>query len=258
MPSPFPGMDPYIEGQLWESFHITYVPAVSRALNSLLGPDYVALAGERVYVEYNQPLRPRSISPDTIVVPSLKARPNAAGGFTTLVDPPVQLTLASGDTVREPYVEIRTVGGRELITAIELLSPANKRRSSAGHAEYLKKRNEILDSRSHLIEIDLLRGGERPPLYDPYPPCDYCVLVSRATLQPIVDAWPFTIQDRLPTIPVPLAGGDPDVLLDLQELFEDIYNSGRYALILDYSADIAPPVSGDVAAWIRSCLEACK
>ena len=68
----------------------------------------------------------------------------------------------------------------------------------------LAKRNALLHQDVHLVELDLLRGGQRLPLRDPLPPGDYCTLVSRGDRRPgcAVCAWPLA--HPLPTIPVPL------------------------------------------------------
>src|SRR4029453_5934831 len=99
-------------------------------------------------------------------------------------------------------------GNRQLVTAIEILSPTNKR--AEGRMEYLVKRRRILLSTAHLLEIDLLRQGQRLPMHDPLPPAEYFVLLSRAENRPITEVWPLALRDPLPTVPVPLLPGDSD------------------------------------------------
>ena len=64
-------------------------------------------------------------------------------------------------------VEIRETATLELVTAIEILSPVNKRNGHEAHRGYLRKRREVFRSSAHLLEIDLLRSGARPPLVRP-------------------------------------------------------------------------------------------
>src|SRR2546426_472289 len=120
MPSPFPGMDPYLEGLHWQGFHHLLCTAIARQLTPKLGDKYV------------------------------------------------------------------------------------------------EKRERILASSVHLVEIDLLRGGERAPMAESFPAQPYFVLVHRADQRPMADVWPISLDQRLPIIPIPLADDDPDAQVDLQ------------------------------------------
>lgn len=114
-------------------------------------------------------------------------------------------------------VEIRDRANRQLVTAIEVLSPTNKR--SEGYAEYLAKRRRLMVSSVHLLEIDLLRLGQRVPMRQPLPSAPYFVFLSRAPDRPIIEVWPVSLAEPLPVVPVPLLPGDADVPLDLQQAF---------------------------------------
>ena len=48
MPSPFPGMDPFLEGDDWTSFHTHFATEIARQLTPLLRPKYVALPEKRI------------------------------------------------------------------------------------------------------------------------------------------------------------------------------------------------------------------
>jgi hypothetical protein len=130
------------------------------------------------------------------------------------------------------WVEIRDAKRRTLVTAIEPLSPFNKR--GQGRLEYLQKRDALLASPAHLIEIDLLRKGRRLPMRRKLPDAEYFIFVSRAGQRPITGVWPVRLQDPLPEVPVPLLKGDPDAVLDLQKALQNIYDSLRYDLEIDY------------------------
>ena len=47
MPSPFPGMDPYLEGSPWMSFHSQLCAEIARQLTPKLRPRYLARLTER-------------------------------------------------------------------------------------------------------------------------------------------------------------------------------------------------------------------
>ena len=98
-------------------------------------------------------------------------------------------------------VEVLETGTLELVTAIEILSPVNKQAGRESHDEYLRKRRELLRSSVHLIEIDLLRQGRRPPLGRPAPAAPYYVVLSRGDRRPYVDVWPIQLCDKLPRFP---------------------------------------------------------
>src|SRR5262249_40379790 len=157
----------------------------------------------------------------------------------------VAVAFSAIDVERLAFLEIRDRKSRELITVIELLSPANKR-PGPHREQYLSKRGQVLASPAHLVEIDLLRGGLAMPGAD-RPACDYAVMVSRAPERPSAEFWPVGLRDRLPVIPIPLRTGDPDAQLDLQELLDRIHDTGGYAYYIEGQPD--PPLRPDQAAW---------
>jgi hypothetical protein len=146
----------------------------------------------------------------------------------------------------------------EVVTVLETLSPANKRAGGDGRREYLQKRTEVLRSASHLVELDLLRGGARLPMRRPLRPGDYYAIVSRCDLRPVAAVYAWTIRDRLPTIPVPLKEGDADAPLDLQAAFTTVYDRARYDLSLNYDAELQPPLGKEDAEWVQGLLGARK
>jgi hypothetical protein len=156
-------------------------------------------------------------------------------------------------------VEVREVGTLRLVTAIEILSPSNKQPGHDACEEYLRKRRALLRSEAHLIEIDLLRGGQRPPLERPVPPAPYYVTLSRASRRPRVEVWPIQLRDKLPTLPVPLLHPDPDAPLDLAGVVAAVYGRGAYARLIDYRQPPPPPSLSDAeAAWLDERLRADK
>jgi hypothetical protein len=138
-------------------------------------------------------------------------------------------------------VEVRATATQQLVTAIEILSPVNKRPGHDAYVDYQRKRRDLLRSAAHLLEIDLLRGGERPPLEDPVPPAPYYVVLSRAEQRPRVQVWPLQHTDRLPVLPVPLLEPDPDVTVDLAAAVAAVYERGAYEPQIDYRQPPPPP-----------------
>lgn len=156
-----------------------------------------------------------------IAVADLESGRAEAGALETQA-PPAIVQQTEIELERFSFPEIRDRDRQELVTVLELLSPANKRRGKIGQ-QYLAKREQVLESAAHCIEIDLLRGGPRMPGRD-MPACDYYALVSRVEGRPAAGIWPIGIRDRLPTIPVPLRHGDRDAQLDLQALLQQVYD----------------------------------
>ncbi|MGQ9875451.1 MAG: DUF4058 family protein [Chloroflexus sp.] len=257
MELPFPGMDPYLEQPaLWPDVHARLISAMCDAIQEQLGPAYIALITPYIALESIEiaPTR-QAFVPDIGV---LHDDPADTGTATATITPapltlPVQMTVPT----RYARIEIRAVVQQTLITAIELLSPANKRPGLDGADAYEKKRQELFASSVHLLEIDLLRGGIRPQLARPLPPTAYCVFLSRAYRRPLVDVWPIALSDPLPVLPVPLSYPDPDVALDLGAVLRQVYRRAHYERLIDYRADPPPPpLAPDEAAWLDQHLRA--
>jgi len=252
MPSPFPGMDPYVERQEWEDFHTTLNTVIRETLAPRIEPQYVVRVERRVYVE--SPYRGEELdhfrrSDVAILASGRVGAPVEASGGVALA--PVEGEVMMPEERRETYLVIRERKTLEVVTVIETLSPANKRLGGDGRREYLEKRNDVLNSRANLVELDLLRGGERLPMSTSLPPGDYYAIVSRADRRPKVDVYAWSLRQPLPIIPIPLKGDDPDVPLDLQKVFTTVYDRARYDLTVDYSARLSPPLSKSEAAWAK-------
>jgi hypothetical protein len=224
MPSPFPGMDPYIEDpEVWHDFYLNLAVEIRSQLNRIIQPVYVARV--RTYETYE-------------IVET---------GTKEIEPQKVTLRLAS--------VEVCKPKTLELVTAIEILSPVNKQPSHDAYSEYQRKRRELLRSATHLMEIDLLRGGQRPPLEEPVPKAPYYVTLSRADRRPVVEVWPIQFQERLPILPVPLVEPDPDAPLDLSAIVVDVYERGGYATLIDYHRPPpAPKLTEADLIWVDDLL----
>lgn len=256
MPSPFPGMDPFIESQIWPDFHHTLLTTMRESLWPFVRPRYVIRVEERVYVE-RQPAERRVVIPDVTVLEAQDSAPSVletAGATPVVTISPVILTLPMPERKREAFLTIRERRSMAVVSVIEVLSLDNKRSGSDGRHEYLRKREAILESDVHLIELDLLRGGARLPTLEALPPAAYYALVSRAERRPHVEVYPWALCQRLPSIPVPLAGNDADAQLDLHAIFTTVYDRAGYAYALDYGRPVAPPLGVADTAWVRSIL----
>jgi uncharacterized protein DUF4058 len=253
MPSPFPGMDPYLEGSLWTTFHFALGAEIVRQLAPRLRPRYLVLPVERFLIESTDDIAiTTSIYPDVGVarIGADAGRARAAVAFAA----PLQLTTVIPEALPHVSIEIRDTANRQLVTAIEILSPTIKR--GEGRIEYLAKRRRILLSTAHLLEIDLLRQGQRVPMQQAQPPVEYFLFLSRADERPLTDVWPVVLSQGLPTIPIPLLPGDPDALLDLQQTFIAVYDLLGYDLALDYAQPPDVPLEGEGAHLADDLLQA--
>jgi hypothetical protein len=265
MPSPFPGMDPYIEVcGLWEDFHYALIYEVKSVLSQGIPDRYVVRTGERSYLVLVESDGKDShpFLPDvSVTVPRSRKKGGKKGG-TALAEPaageqPHVLRAFIEEEHREQFVEIyETEPEMRLVTALEVLSPSNKRSGSPGWDLYQRKRQSILLGNVNLVEIDLLRSGQRPPMLDPWPKSPYTLMVARARKAQSCRVWEAHFQRPLPPIPVPLAKPDPDILLSLQPLIDTIYQRFRYGRSIDYARELTPPLSPEEAAWCRQQLQA--
>ncbi len=166
----------------------------------------------------------------------------------TAVFTPATLTLPPPVTLRIPTVEVREVTGNRLVTCIEILSYANKRQ--LGFEQYQQKRNRLMRSSVHLVEIDLIRRGRRALPEPTIPPSHYCISVTRAGER--VDVWTVQMQESLPTIPIPLLAPDVDVPLNLSQAIHQVYEEADYDLTIDYTRQPPPPALPEAdQQWLR-------
>jgi hypothetical protein len=239
--SPFPGMDPFIEAfGLWEDFHSHLIEEIARSLAETAPERYVVRTGERSYVvlaETGQQEARHPFKPDV----TLSHKEDALGKSTALAEAPAEAAAVTmrafiEEPFRETFVEVRSAGRvSELVAAVEVLSPSNKRKGSPGWDEYLRKRQALLLGAAHFIEIDLLRGGQRMPMIDAWPESSYYLLLCRKSAAAVCKVWAAHALSPLPPIPVPLLPPDADLSLSLQPLVEAIYSRYRYARSIDYA-----------------------
>ena len=285
MPSPFPGMDPFLENdELWSQVHSRLIVAIADAIAPELMPNYYVAIEKRTYLskpESERPL-PRPLLPSAgegrdsqntqFLVDSPSPRIGGRGlgdggqpakpeqvATATLARPnePQMVTIPMAEEVQERYLEIREAQTGQVVTAIELLSPTNKR-AGEGREKYLRKRQQVLASQTHLVEIDLIQAGVPIPLEGVQARTDYRIVVSRAEQRPRAALYGFNVRDAFPVFALPLREGAEEPLLDLKPLLDRVYERAGYGVRVDYEAKLKPALSTENQAWwneVRSCEE---
>jgi hypothetical protein len=228
MPSPFPGMDPYLERRnVWPDVHSALIVATRDALAPQVAPAYYVAIEERMYIV-------------------------AAETATAVANVPQTVVLPQFEEVHERYLEIRDTQTHAVVTALEILSPSNKA-PGEGREAYEEKRRQVLSTRTNLVEIDLLRAG-KPMEMQPPPQGDYRILVRVGWERPQARLYVCSIRQALPEVPVPLRRGEPEARLSLGQLLADNYTRAHYDLRLDYRQPPEPPLSPLDAAWAEELL----
>jgi hypothetical protein len=262
MPSPFPGMDPYLENPAhWPDVHQSLITYIRDALQPHVRPNYLARIGERVYIVQQarslypdmtliqRPLRETATQPSSVVAPK---------DSTSTPDTPVILTLEAAE-LREPFVEIVHTLDAQVVTVIETLSPTNKAHGE-GYQQYRRKQHDLLNSETHPVEIDLLATGLHTVAFpeaalNGLPAHRYRVSVRRAPEQHHFEIYAIPLTSRLPRVRIPLRAPDPDVTLELQPILTQCYDNGGYADLLDYHPPPPTPLSPEEAAWLDGLLK---
>lgn len=257
MPSPFPGMDPYLESPVyWSDFHARFINDLADTITEALPPEYFAAIGEYVSLLGPNPSSiPRDVVPDVAVVaPPWSPSDIGAGPGSAAAVAETELRPATLRNRRLPapevqyYIELVRLPDHEPVTVIEVLSPKNKR--GGGRGVYVDKRNATLWTPVNLVEIDLLRGGRRVGFEQPLPAGDYFAMVSYGTRRPMCDVYAWTVRHRLPVVPIPLREPTPDVRVDLGRAFRATYDRGRFGRRIDRRRPPpAPPLTADDATW---------
>lgn len=251
MPSPFPGMDPYLETMdLWPDVHHQLISEIHGLLNQRLRPHYVARITLRTYVsDQDDPGRDAENADYYRSVGTNNQQSSAS-----IIPEPLKISLLLDDEIEEARLEIRHLESASLATVIEILNPANKIRGARGRTSFMEKRREVMDSEVHWVEIDLLRAGDPSVLRPSLRRSDYRVLVSRADRRSKGMYWPVSVRQALPVIGIPLRGKDADAPLDLGNVLNAAYEHAGYDLSIDYREEPVPPLEAGDAAWADQLL----
>jgi Protein of unknown function (DUF4058) len=252
MPSPFPGMDPFLEDpRRWADFHHRFITICSDFLLAAVRPKYYVQIEERVYISNENDATGKERIPDIQVVtnPDWAGGDLDTGGTAVEIAERVVAEARIRDDVREARLEIIDRENQLVVTVIEVLGPSNKSQASQGRTSFELKRQEVMRSTSHWVEIDLLRGGVGVEMVDPLPLPEYLIYLSRVDMRPYEDFWPIRLSQRLPVIPIPLNADDPDVSLDIQAVFSTVYDRAGYDFTIDYAKAPFRPLQSELAAW---------
>ena len=255
MANPFPGMNPYLESpDFWPQVHHLLISSIFESLVPQLLPKYIVDIEKRVYELSGENSLLVGI-PDVTVQRS-PSQINPTSSNVAVATPPVtalKVRLPVPVEFREAYLEVRDTESREVVTVIEVLSPANKR-PGKGREMYEEKREKVFGSRTHLVEIDLLRSYQPMLVFGNDIEASYRILVSRANQKPLADLYLFNLPDVIPLFPLPLRADDAEPIVDLQALVNGIYDRAAYDFRIDYTAAPVPALSETDAAWADSCL----
>ncbi len=258
MPTPFPGMDPYLERPgFWEEVHTRMIVALADDLNPAVMPRYRVGVERRTYLTVAEPPS-RDVSvgkPDVLVIQSRGNDGLAVASSPIAVAPPQVASLPMPEEVIERYLTVREVASNKVITVIEILSPSNKL-PGVGRDQYEKKRLQVLGSRTNLVEIDLLRVGEPLPMWvrDGDVASDYRIVISRSQQRPRADVYLFGVREPIPNFPIPLQPKEDEPVLPLNQILHELYDRAGYDLAIDYSQPADPPLMDDDAAWSKILL----
>jgi hypothetical protein len=249
MPSPFPGMDPYLEAH-WLDVHTALVAASRRALNERLPEDLIARAEERVAIESDAG-RSSTLGPDVRVFEGIGLPPSREDRAAVAELAPYHL-VALVEPIIERFIEILDVNGERLVSVIEFVSPSNKR--GKGLEAFVQRREELLSGGVNFIEIDLTRTGDWRALLRPHACPPEAVALYRAVIRLANDTigaylHPFPLRDPLPNVRIPLRDSEKPVELPLGMLLRQEYDYGRYGRTLDYTKVPKPELEAEDAEW---------
>ncbi len=265
MPSPFPGMDPYLERpDLWQGFHNAFITYLRDTLQAGLPAGYVATLEVRVYLEH---ALEGPVGGAAQRVPDVEVLRERSPGGAAVLAPPEPLAAERGFWVPDPFLErreafitVRALDTEELVTTLELLSPSNKR-PGPGRASYRARQESLLAGYVNLVEVDLLRGGEATVAAPAeglarLPAHDYRYCVYRRHRPGGYQVIPFGLREPLSPLPVPLGAEDPEGVVDLQAVLGETYARGRFDWLLRRREMPEPALSPEDAAWARERLAA--
>lgn len=252
MPSPFPGMDPYLENpEIWPEVHSRLIVAISDSLAPSLHPKYYAAIEKRTYLD--TPEDSILVGIPDVSVTSRSPELNTENRAATALTQAEIVTLPLPEEVTERYLEIRDTQTSTVITAIEILSPKNKR-PGEGRTAYLQKRQRVLTAQTHLVEIDLLRGQAQMPLGTDTK-TNYRILVSRSHTRPKAELYGFNLQTPIPTFYLPLKPGDSEPEINLKAILDDIYDRAGYSFRIDYKQPPKPGLDKTDQQWAATLFE---
>lgn len=248
-------MDPFLENPaIWPDVHNSLIAAIRDGLGPVLRPRYVVRLEERTYLSEPDGLlflgRP-DLSVQTVHrEPRLPVRSGSGPAVETGV---LTVEVPAPDRVRETYIEVRLAKGGEVVTVLEVLSPANKA-AGEGRRVYETKRLAVLATRTNLVEIDLVRAGEPMVIFGADRRSAYSILVSRGNRRPLAELRLFSVRDSIPRFSLPLLTGDEEPEVDIGEILSSLYDRAAYDLTIDYAEEPVPPLADSDRAFVDDLL----
>jgi hypothetical protein len=215
--------------------HNRMIVAIADDLSSKLRPRYRVAIDQRIYLSSGDARQ--VVVPDVTVTQQSPIKSPAVATLTPPITTPIAISLELPEEIRESYLEVREAATGRVVTIVELLSPKNKR-NGEGRIAYDRKRQQVLASATHFVEIDLLRRGKPFPLGQQQIATPYYVLVARGDQRPHADLYPFTLREPMPSFPLPLEGTDEEPVVILQEIFDGVYDRAGFDLAIDYGQPI--------------------
>ncbi len=255
----FPGMDPWLEHpDLWPDVHNSLITAIRDELMPKVLPRYVIRVESRTSVL-------TGLDVDLLYRPDLAIRTANASGprsgaGVAIVEPPKSkpfhvVVSIDDDEIEETFLTVQELPDRKLVTAIEVLSPTNKKTRDA-RAEYLGKRRNLIRSGVNFVEIDLLRSGEPMPVRNCPFDGDYRILVCRPRFGRTAELYGFSYTTPIPEIPIPLLSEDAEPILNLNEVLHALMERARYDLSIDYRQPPEPALRTEDESWAAAIVAA--
>lgn len=249
MSSLFPGMNPYLENPaLWSEVHNRLIVNLADFLAPQIPPHYRVAIEQRTYLSDTSDSVLLGIPDVSLFSRQKDAKPTASTVTFASTSEAVTVTMPVPEQIKESYLEIREVATSYVVTVVEILSPKNKR-AGEGRKAYERKRKKVLATTTHLVEIDLLRGGKPMIFLGEVPLSDYRIVVSRGDCRPLAQLYGFSVRDVIPSFRLPLQSEDVEPLVDLQTLLNGVYERARYNLAIDYNQEPVPSLPEKDAVW---------
>jgi hypothetical protein len=254
-------MDPYLEKH-WRDIHAGLIVYARDQLESRLPRSLMARVEERIVFECDE--REHHRYPDARVVESSHREPEGGGtALAVATEEAVESFVVRIDTepMTETFIEILDAStGNRVVTVIEFLSLSNKTPGES-MTSYRRKQQELRSGNVSLVEIDLLRSGERGRVLPqrtlkPRKRKTYMACVRRGWQPGLAELFPISLRQPLPPIKIPFRQTDEEIRLELQPLIGQAYLKGRYSDNLDYRLPAEPPLEGDDAARADELLKA--
>jgi hypothetical protein len=244
-------MDPYLEmPPFWSDFSPKLLTAISNALLPQLLPKYDVLIEEYLFVAHEE-IRLHRVRPDVTISSTAEWQPNTQAALAVAEPITAELDYPEFEPRTQRHLKLIHRATGQVVTVLELLSPINKAPGEDGLDAYLEKRAELLASQCHLVELDLLRGGQRLPMAGPLPPGDYYVYVGRAGRRPRGQIITWSLRSPLPPFSIPLLPEDPEVMLDFPTVFRAAYEPALYHRRLPYDQPLIPPLAHADQTWVE-------